>query len=493
MTTSTDSLKTNALIVGAGPAGLVLACELARRGLDFHLIEQRVEPLIAVRGKGVQPRTLEVFEDLGVLPDILKAGGPYPPRRIVKGGEIVSELPFTAVNEPTEDIPYPNLLMVPQWRTEAALRARLKTLGGRVHEGAALLRFTQDESGVVATVEGPDGKYEVHAPFLLAADGGRSTVRTDLGIDFPGKVLKGPRFLFGDVEVEGLGRDAWWVWPADGARLTLCPIPHLETFQLVVALSPGEDPALNAESVAALIRDRTRRDDLRLVNASWLSISQPNLRLAERYRVGRVFLAGDAAHVHPPSGGQGLNTSIQDAYNLGWKLALVLQGHSAKLLDTYEAERRPVAAAMLELVDTLSAKSAESQSRGRQTQQLDLNYRGSPLSRDWGAESDVVRAGDRAPDARYTKADGRVTRLFEEFQGPHFTLLLFGDAPDPRSLNGWPVRVVRLQGGSGGAGKFYGIERDGSVLIRPDNYIAMLDRTASPNAVAKWFNECLAN
>ena len=492
MPTANGSHKTDILIVGAGPAGLVLACELARRGLDFRLIEQREEPLIAVRGKGVQPRTLEIFEDLGVLPDVLRVGGPYPPRRIVKGAGNVSEFPFTTKNQPTEDIPYPNLLMVPQWRTEAALRARLETFGGRVHENEKLLRFTQDETGVVATVEGPKGHFDIYAKYMIATDGGRSTVRTDLGVGFPGKVLDGPRFLYGDVEIDGLDRDAWWMWPSEGARLTLCPLPHTNTFQLVVALLPDEEPSLDLKSIAALIHGRTGRHDLRLISTGWLAISQPSIRLADRYRVGRILLAGDAAHIHPVFGGQGLNTSIQDAYNLGWKLALVLQGAHPQLLDTYEAERRPVGSAMLDLVDKLAAVPAENQTRGHQTQQLDLNYRGSPLNRELGTESGIVRAGDRAPDARYTKADGSSARLFEEFQGPHFTLLLFGNAPEPNDQIQWLLRIVRILGGNDGPSKIYGIENNALVLVRPDNYIAMLDRTASPHSVAEWFSEFIA-
>jgi 2-polyprenyl-6-methoxyphenol hydroxylase-like FAD-dependent oxidoreductase len=484
-----NSVQTGALIVGAGPAGLVLACELARRGVDFRLIERREEQLIAVRGKGVQPRTLEIFEDLGILSEIIGVSGPYPNRRFLKGRQILSERPFNLQIEPTEDLPFPNMLMVPQWRTEAILRARLTTLGARVHGGESLRQFTQDESGIVATVDGPDGPFDVQAQFLVGTDGGRSTVRTAIGVEFPGKVLEGRRFLFGDVELEGLDRDAWFVWPQEGAHLTLCPIPHTDMFQLVVALRPDEEPALDDASIAALIHDRTGLDDLRLRSTIWHSISVPNLRLAERYRVGRVVLAGDAAHVHPPQGGQGLNTSIQDAYNLGWKLALTLQGASRTLLDSYEAERRPIARSMLDLVDDLAGKAAESQSRGRATQQLDLNYRGSPLSPAWSDMSGDLRAGDRAPDARYVATDGRDARLFEAFQGPHFTLLLFGDTPEPGNLDRSLVHTVRLPASA----NVYGVKGSASVLVRPDNYIAVVDSTGTAALVEKWFDTCIAN
>jgi hypothetical protein len=351
--------------------------------------------------------------------------------------------------------------------------------------------LTQDQFGVTATVEGRNGIENIRALYLVGADGGRSTVRDILGIGFPGEVL-GPPLLFGDVEVDGIERDAWNIWPAEGGQLGLCPLPHSSTFQLSVRLQPGETPALDRQSIAALVQNRTGRQDLYVRSVGWLSVFTPNLRLADRYRVGRTFLAGDAAHVHPPMGAQGLNTSIQDAYNLGWKLALALGGGSPALLDTYEAERRPIAAKMLNLSRSLLKQSAERLSRGRETQQLDINYRESSLARQQAMTSQTVTAGDRAPDSP-CESNGHATRLFEAFRGTHFTLLLFGDAPQPIGLERWPVRSLRLPARPDGPARFYGVDCDAAVLIRPDNYIAMFDCAPTSRSAAEWFADCIAN
>jgi hypothetical protein len=230
--------------------------------------------------------------------------------------------------------------------------------------------------------------------------------------------------------------------------------------------------------VQALFQTFSNRPDLRLREPIGLSIYRPSLRLAHRFRVGRVFLAGDAAHVHPPTGGQGLNTSIQDAYNLGWKLAAVLAGANEPLLDSYEAERRPVAAGVLTFSSGLARSAAEGgiagQKRGREGQQLDLSYR-DPENRD-----PALQPGDRAPDAPCRDAEDRPVRLFDLLRGPHFTQIGARSAvrPDADLVAELhvPVRTVVLDedvvddhGHIAGA---YGDLRDRAVLVRPDGYVA---------------------
>jgi len=476
------------LIVGAGPAGLALACDLARRGVAFRLVERRERPLIASRGKGLQPRTLEVLEDLGVLPDILRLSAAYPPMRTLQGHAVLEERPFAGTFEATPDVPYPNMLMAAQWHTEAVLRARLTALGGGVETGVAFTTLVQDADGVTALLATTSGAQTVRARYLVGADGARSPVREALGIAFRGEALEGPRYMFGDVILEGLDREAWSTWRGAAGMLGLCPLPHTDRFQLMISLRPGEDPAPDLETVRALVKARSERDDIHVVSVEWLSVFAPSLALAEHYGVGRGFLIGDAAHVHPPTGAQGLNTSIQDAYNLGWKLALVVDGAAPRLLETYEEERHPVGRSVLSLVAGLSGASSGLSVRGRATQQLDLTYRGSRLARQ-GGEPGAVAAGDRAPDAPYAAAAGP-GRLFEAFQGPHFTLLLFGAAPDQVGMDGLPVRTVRLPA-AGPAALAYAITADGLVLVRPDGYLAIHDAKPTPDAVARWFAEVL--
>jgi 2-polyprenyl-6-methoxyphenol hydroxylase-like FAD-dependent oxidoreductase len=481
-----DGFDTDVLIVGAGPAGLVLACELARRGVDFRVIEQRSEPLKASRGKGVQPRTLEIFEDLGVLDAFHAVSGAYPPLRMMQGETILGERPFNVQVEPTNDIPYPNMIMAPQWRTDQVLRNRLGELGGQVEYGTALSSLVQDDTGVTAQLDISGGLQSVRCRYLVGADGGRSTVRSGLCLAFPGEAMDQPRLLIGDLGVDGLGRDAWWMWPTDQGMAGLCPLPHVESFQVMISLADAEEPQLTEAAVADLFRSRTRRKDLKLHSPTWLSIFTPSLRLAEAYRRGRVFIAGDAAHVHPPTGAQGLNTSVQDAYNLGWKLALVLEGEAGEsLLATYESERRPIAEAVLEISSAIAQQGGGAGPRGRQTQQLDINYRTSVLSSNRGRPDRALVAGDRAPDAAYVDGEGRRRRLFEAFRGPHFTLLVFGDADVRTTTTGARLRVERLAI-DGQPAHTYGINGPAIVLVRPDNYIGLVDESPAPSAAVDY-------
>jgi 2-polyprenyl-6-methoxyphenol hydroxylase-like FAD-dependent oxidoreductase len=488
-----NGFDTDVLIVGAGPAGLVLACELARRGVDFRLVEQRGEPLKASRGKGVQPRTQEIFEDLGVLDAFQAVSGPYPPLRLMDGDKVLGERPFNEQVEATEDIPYPNMMMSPQWRTDAVLRQRLGELGGQVEYGTTLRSFVQDEAGVTADLEVAGAVQSVRTRYLVGTDGGRSSVRCGLDLAFPGDALDQPRMLFGDISVDSLARDAWWMWPSAAGNVGLCPLPHVETFQLMITLAADEEPELSEAVVVSLFESRTGRTDLRLHDPAWLSIFTPSLRLAEAYQRDRVFIAGDAAHVHPPTGAQGLNTSVQDAYNLGWKLALVLQGLAAEaLLATYEAERRPIAESVLDISNAIARQQGGmgAQPRGRQTQQLDINYRTSRLSVVRGRPDRALVAGDRAPDAVYIDPEGRRRRLFETFRGPHFTLLAFGGVDVRIPTEGPQLEVVRLPT-EGPAALTYGIAGPAIVLVRPDNYIGLIDESPATTAAADYLSAAL--
>lgn len=392
---------TQVLIVGAGPTGLTLAIELARRAIAFRLIDAAVTAFPGSRGKGIQPRTLEVFEDLGVIAPILQAGMLYPKFR-VHFGPLSLRLGSMGSRKPaTETVPYPNLWLVPQNRTEAILREHLETLGGGVEFGTAFRGATQDEHRVQAYLS--NGTV-LNAEYVVGCDGGHSAVRKALGLSLAGESFDTKPTLVADVEVEGLDRSAWHLWPfAKRGVIGLCPLPNSSLFQLT------SQRELN-EGIEAAVQKVTGYGVTRVV---WSSTYRPAVRMVDRYRVGRIFVAGDAAHVHPPAGGQGLNTGIQDAYNLGWKLAHVLRGGPASLLDTYEAERLPVAAAVLGLSKRLHV--TRSLKRGDATNQLALHYRTSVLSS--GDTLEVLRPGDRMPDARL--ADGG--RLFEHMQGIHAT------------------------------------------------------------------------
>lgn len=469
------------LVCGAGAAGLTLAIDLARRGIGVRLIDKLEAPFPGSRGKGIQPRTQEVFEDLGLIDRLFAAGGPYPPQREYHGDGSTSDSVVIEASAPNPGEPFNQPLMVPQFVTEAILRERLAELGHEVEFGHRLAGFVEDGDGVQARIVTPAGEKQVWARYLIGADGGRSFVRGELDVAFPGKTL-GARAIVADVELAGLPRDAWHRF-SDGdmeRQIAICPLAGTKLFQIQAPIPSDGEVDLSAAGLEAFAIDRTGRDDLSVAHVHWASAYVMNARLADRYRVGRIFLVGDAAHIHPPTGGQGLNTSVQDAYNLGWKLAATLRGAPDALLNTYEEERRPVAAGMLGLATGLLDQMKQGiLRRGREVHQLDLGYPVSSLSLDTPDREEGLRPGDRAPDALLVGAAGQPRRLFDLIAGPDWTLLSTNSqhgaiAPRPglRMFEIGPDAELRdLSGAWRGS---YGVSAGDHVLIRPDGYIGAI-------------------
>ena len=396
-----NTINTDILICGAGAAGLTLAIDLARRHVDFVLVDKIEGPFSGSRGKGIQPRTLEIFEALGVADHMVAAGGLYPPQRKYRDDGGYDEQSSTEGMAPSPAEPYNLPLMLPQYLTEGVLRERLAELGHAPRFGHELTGFEHEDEGVTARLATADGTTTtIRARYLVGADGGRSFVRKALAIDFPGESMK-MRAMVADLSLTGLGRDAWHRWGEGPGQISLCPLMGTDLFQLQMPVPLDGDIDTSDAALAAVIAARTGRADIVVHAVHWRSVYEMSSRLADRYRVGRVFIAGDAAHIHPPTGGQGLNTSVQDAWNLGWKLAAVVGSAQDALLDTYETERREVAAGVLGLSSKLleAARTRGDLRRGRETRQLDLGYRTSPLAHDARGDDAIVRAGDRAPDA----------------------------------------------------------------------------------------------
>ncbi|MED7950455.1 FAD-dependent monooxygenase [Streptomyces sp. BE303] len=473
---------TDVLVAGAGPTGSTLAADLLRRGVRVRVIDKATRAFQGSRAKGIQPRTQEVFEDLGVLHEAHAEGGPYPLAGLHLG-------PFTAPwrmqqrNRPTPDVPYPNILLLPQHRTDAILHRLLERHGLRIEYGAALETFEQDADGVTATLSTGE---RVRTGYLVGADGGASAVRAATGLGFVGETDDSDKTLIIDGTIDGLSRDRWHMWP--GASAGACPLPHSDQFQVMIRLKPGEAPDLDHAALTGRFHALT---GLKLRDITWTSVFRPNVRLVERYRAGRVLLAGDAAHVHTPAGAQGLNTGVQDAYNLGWKLGQVIAGSPDHLLDSYEAERLPIAAGVLgrssELYRSLGRHRVAGLKRGDEERQLRLTYAGGPLAAGDAPATRTLRAGDRAPDAPCA-APG-TSRLFDVFRGPHFTLLAFGPGAtaalpgltwpaEGAELHRYAVRDGRgidrghLTDASGRLSGIYGVDGDALILVRPDGYVA---------------------
>lgn len=492
----TKEFTADVLICGAGAAGLTLAIDLARRGVSFRLIDKMDGPFLGSRGKGIQPRTQEIFEDIGIIDRIVAVGGLYPPQREYRedGSFTVSEVVEHV--DPTAAEPYHIALMVPQFLTERVMRERLLELGQQAEFGCELVGLEQDRDGVTARLSGKAGEEFVRVRYLVGADGGRSFVRHALDIGFPGKTL-GVRAVVADVVLTGLERTAWHRFHEGemDRQMSLCPLAGTGLFQLQAPVPLEGDVDLSADGLSAMVAERTGRDDIRVESVLWASAYNMNARLADRYSVGRVFLIGDAAHTHPPTGGQGLNTSVQDAYNLGWKLAAVVAGAPETLLNSYQEERRPVAAGMLGLATKLldAARRGETR-RGREVQQLDLGYPESSLALEKPARSGGLLAGDRAPDAPLRGAAGQATRLFELFKGPHWTLLGYEverEAVPARA--GLRVHAFGPRGDlideGGHFREAYAVSPGDWVLVRPDGYVGAIVSSRHMDALTHFLGE----
>jgi len=472
MTTTTS---TDVLVAGAGPTGLVLACELRRRGISCRVIDRAPAYPTSTRGHGLQPRSLEVFDLMGIAPQILATGTTSLVTNFYAGGKLIFELDSHI--EPRPDAPYLSQLVTRQPRIETVLRDHLHDLGGTVELGHALSALRQDDDGVTATISDPAGREieRVRCSYLAGCDGGHSTARGVLGLTFEGQTAA-EHFVLFDAELDwdldpSPDRVHWFLH--DQGMLMAGTFGGAPTWNVMAQLLPSTNGQVEPATpglLARLVTERTGRAATRITNTTWMSNYTINRRMANHYRRGRVFLAGDAVHVHSPAGGQGMNTGIQDAFNLGWKLALTIHGQAADtLLDTYEEERAPIARAVLAKTgsgdralyshnpvasfvrDHVAApalqRPAIREALFSRLAQLDVNYRQSSLSAthhphlgppppnghrdiprldDWLTFHSGPQAGDRAPQAHVVNAaTGAPTSLFGEYRAGSFTLLLF--------------------------------------------------------------------
>lgn len=344
-----NQTEVDVLIVGAGPVGLTLGCELIRRGLSCRLIDALPQPVVYSKAAVVHARTMEVLDTLGVADALIRRSKLIHGMSSFSQGKRVTHILFDEIESP-----FPHVYGISQHDTEAVLSQRFQQLGGTIERALRLDSLVQDDEGVTAVLLGADGQPEqVRTRWLCGCDGAHSTVRHQLKLAFEGAPYE-ERIVQTDARVE---------WPQriedDEILLFLAPDGPVACFPFfqdgryrVLKVYTGEAP----RTEPTLETFQRMLDEVipgaRIFDPSWIIGFSIHHRLAEHYRVGRVFLTGDAAHIHSPAGGQGMNTGIQDAHNLAWKLAAVHRGVAyASLLDSYEAERRPIAAELLRGTD----------------------------------------------------------------------------------------------------------------------------------------------
>ncbi|MBV9320580.1 MAG: FAD-dependent monooxygenase, partial [Mycobacterium sp.] len=353
------SNQTDVLIVGAGPVGLMLACELRRRDIGCRVIDKYAQFPSTSRANGLQPRAVEVLDNLGIAAKIVAEAYRAEGIRIMRAGTEIARIRTGSRVDPARrfDRPYRGIVFANQAVVEKALRDKLVELGGRVECQRELRGVEETPDGIVADVADlTSGQVErVRAKWLVGCDGAHSTVRTLLQIPFPGKDYP-DQFVQADVHLDSdLAEGLMTLWLNDQGLMAAMPFREPGVWRLAAQIFPDADgnvPQASVELFQRLLRERARDTTTTIGEPVWLSNFVVHHRIVSHYRKGHALLAGDAAHVHSPIGGQGMNTGIQDAYNLAWKLALVIsRGAPETLLDSYEAERLPVGHDVLRQTD----------------------------------------------------------------------------------------------------------------------------------------------
>jgi 4,5-epoxidase len=493
--------ETEVLVVGAGPTGLTVATLLRRVGIDCILIEKNAGPSTTSKAIGLQYRVSELLACLGLLDRFVARAATQSTVTLRDGQHVIARLslaPLPSFSGAGATVPQP--IILPQSETEALLGQALRERGGDVEWSHALADFTQDSSGVIATLESGE---RIAAKYLVSCEGAHSVARKKAGIAFEGKTYPHD-FIMADVRLDAsLPHGEAHSWLHSDGVISAITMPGPGRWRLFIEAGPEATDEVTLELVRRIYAQRTADRTNVPQDPTWLTHFKIHSRCVACFRAGRVLLAGDAAHLHSPSGGQGITTGMQDAFNLAWKLEHVLRrGAPDSLLDTYDAERRPAARSVLAATDrntrVLFARtrlgkwlrdrvllpilmSGPSQRRlVARLSQLTAHYRHSPLSVHVGSRRGV-RAGDRAPDVRV----GALS-LFDQLQAGRWVAWVTGDRPQViPMLRGYGIDARKISA-TPELERLYGLRGEGVVLIRPDGYVGLVCRPIREDVVADY-------
>jgi 2-polyprenyl-6-methoxyphenol hydroxylase-like FAD-dependent oxidoreductase len=513
-------MQTDVLIIGAGPTGLALACQLIRYGIDFVIIDKKETTTPYSKAIGVQARTLEIYEQIGLADKLISAGTIAEKARMFAGGKIRGEAIFADIGKGLS--PYPFVLIVEQGVHEKLLHDHIRSHGTDVGWETELQSFSQNESGVSALIKNADDVTKtIEAKFLVGCDGAGSLVRKGLGLEFSGSTFE-RMFYVADVELDWeYGHEALQVFLMKNSLLAFFPMVGEKRYR-IVGTFPEEFAGDEGDILYEEIEERIRLDSdikLDITNVNWFSTYKVHTRHVDKFSFGRCFLAGDSAHIHSPAGAQGMNTGIQDGYNLAWKLALVVRGHSGdELLATYNEERLPNAKMLTQTTDrffglvagrnpflvflrlfvvpyvanlVLSMESVKRFVFPR-ISQVAINYRGLSLSDQQG--NFKIKAGDRMP---WFEVDG--ASIYDRLREPVFHLVVFFDGkteipPLPDDLmTAWhgliDSTVINI---NADISKIFGTTTAFFIILRPDNYIGLISNDLSPDVVRGYLSRFIA-
>jgi len=509
------------LIVGAGPSGLMMACQLAIQGIHFRIIEKKEHPVSYSGALIVHARTVEIFNQMGIAEKVVREAIIANDLSIVFNGKKTVQVSLKNIGKGLTK--FPNLYLIEQSKTEQLLTDFVSAQGCTIERKTELKSFTQDETGVTSVLKLPDGKEEtIKTKYLIAADGGHSTVREHLKIPFVGKVHPVSLFII-DCKAElDLPLDEMCFSFSDASTSGFFPMK--ENRKRIDGVIPKElegNEHITFEDIEKNFAERLRMK-IRLYNPEWFSVSHSNQRYALSYRKNRCFLVGDAAHTFTPVGAQGMNTGLQDAYNLAWKLAFVIQGKAkGALLNTYSSERQNIAKKLVRstgrIYNLVTSQNSITKTFRLQVlphlmkwilphlikrklhrefcfnaiSGIGINYRKSLLSHDASSgnfPSHAPKPGERVPYLIFTDNDKEIN-IQEKMKGTGFTLFFFTKNSPPREIlkiaeeykNVLSTEIIPFTSETEFLYEHFGIKNTGCYLIRPDLYIAYRSATMNPN------------
>jgi 2-polyprenyl-6-methoxyphenol hydroxylase-like FAD-dependent oxidoreductase len=497
-------IRSDVLIIGAGPTGLVLALWLTKLVVNVRVLDKTAEPGTTSRALAVQARTLELYRQLNLADAVVERGHKVPAVNLWVKGEPAARLQFERIG--SDLTPYPFLHIFPQDQHERLLIERLEALGVSVERRTELVSFTDGGERVIARLRGPEGQEETcEASYIAGCDGARSIVRETIGTGFRGGTYR-QLFYVADVEAAGPALDGELHVDLDEADfLAVFPLAGKGRARLIGTVRDERADHANTLKFEDVSDRAITNLKVNVQKVNWFSTYHVHHRVTEHFRKGRAFLLGDAAHIHSPAGGQGMNTGIGDAINLAWKLATVLAGHAPdKLLDSYEAERIGFARRLVATTDRVfSFATAEGRIADilrtrvapvlfpkviafeavreyifRTVSQITLNYRGCPLS---AGSAGHVHGGDRLP---WVPIDGKDN--FESLAAITWQVHVYGSAS--AELVTWcashdvPLHVFDWRSEHDAAG----LARDAAYLLRPDTYVALADASGAPATLDRY-------
>jgi 2-polyprenyl-6-methoxyphenol hydroxylase-like FAD-dependent oxidoreductase len=509
-------MNTDVLIIGAGPTGLALACQLIRYGLDFRIVDKKETTTPYSKAIGVQARTLEIYEQIGLANELISLGTIAEYAQMFAGGRKRGEVVFRELGKGLS--PYPYILLVEQGLHEKLLYDHVRSQGNDVEWLSELESLSQNADGITAVLKKTGGQTEaVNAKYLVGCDGAKSSVRHLLGLKFSGSTFE-RMFYVADVQLAWrYGHEALQVFLMRNSLLAFFPMVGEQRYR-IVGTFPEEFAKEEGDILYAEIEERIKLDaeiELDITNVNWFSTYKVHTRHVNKFSVGRCFLAGDSAHIHSPAGAQGMNTGIQDGYNLAWKLAAVLQEHSnIGLLQTYNEERLPNAKMLTQTTDRFFglvaspnpllvfarlyvfpyianlAFSLDAVKRFvfPRISQIAINYRRMSLSEDHG--SFTVKAGDRMP---WFRVNGE--SIYDRLHEPVFHLVLFLDGKSeipplpPDLMKSWQGQIdTTVLDITSDISKIFGTTSSFFLILRPDNYIGFISDEFSPELVGKYLS-----